>query len=68
MAKYTEFGRMVKKILIDREVTARWLAGKVRERTGAYCDDAYLSRILSGKKRSPRLERAIREILDMDTV
>lgn len=68
MAKHTEFGKTVKKILIDRGQTARWLAGQVRERTGAYCDDAYLSRILSGKKHSLRLEGAIREILDMGTV
>ena len=66
MAKHTEFGKMVKKALIDRERTGSWLVGQVRERTGMYFDDAYLSKILAGKKEAVRLEEAIREILGLE--
>lgn len=65
MAKHTEFGKMVKKALIDRERTGAWLVGQVRERSGMYFDDAYLSKLLSGKKESERLEAVIREILGL---
>lgn len=65
MAKHTPFGKTVKKLLIDRERTAGWLVEQIRLQTGAYCDDAYLSKILTGKKHSQRVEEAIRKILDM---
>lgn len=63
VAKYTEFGKEVKKVLVDRGLTGVWLAGQVRERTGMYFDAAYLSNLLSGKKRSRVFGTAIAEIL-----
>lgn len=65
MAQHTEFGKAVKKVLIDRGLTGAWLVGQVRARTGMYFDDAYLSKLLSGKKRSAKLEGAIGEILEI---
>lgn len=65
MAKYTDFGKEVKKALVDRERTGAWLVGQVRERSGMYFDDAYLSKLLSGKKRAAKLEAVIREILGL---
>ncbi|MBQ7346160.1 MAG: XRE family transcriptional regulator [Oscillospiraceae bacterium] len=65
MAKHTEFGKQVKKALIDREQTGAWLVGQVRAQSGMYFDDAYLSKLLCGKKESERLEAVIREILGL---
>lgn len=65
MAKYTEFGRQVKKALVDLGRTGRWLAEQVCRRTGMYFDPPYLSKLLCGDKRSEVFEAAIREILDI---
>lgn len=63
VTKYTEFGKEVKKVLVDRGLTGVWLAWQVRERTGMYFDDAYLSNLLCGRKRSQVFSTAIAEIL-----
>lgn len=65
MARHTAFGKAVKKALIDRERTGSWLVAQVRLRTGMYFDDPYLSKILSGQKSAPKVEQAIREILEI---
>lgn len=61
----TEFSRAVKKRLIDLDKKQTWLIQQVRERTGLYFDDSYLSKILTGKLATPRIVQAIREILDL---
>ena len=65
MAQFTEFGRNVKKALIDAKQTQAWLSKEVSERTGLVVDDAYMSNILAGRRDSPKIVRAIREILSL---
>lgn len=65
MAQFTEFGRNVKKALIDAKQTQAWLSKEVSERTGLVVDDAYMSNILAGRRDSPKIVRAIREILGL---
>ena len=61
----TEFSRAVKKRLIDMDKKQTWLIQQVRERTGLYFDDSYLSKILTGKLATPGIVQAIREILGL---
>ena len=56
--------KAVKHRLIDLGKTQRWLCGEVTARTGRYCDDATIRRVLNGTKRTPILA-AIRKILDL---
>ena len=65
MAQITEFGKEVKKRLIDMDKKQTWLIEQVQERTGLYFDDSYLSKIFNGKLTTPGIIQAIREIMDM---
>lgn len=72
MAKTCDFGKAVKKQLIELEKDQNWLIEQVKERTGDYFDSSYLYRILSGKitgesghKGKPGKAEVIREILNM---
>lgn len=65
MAEYTEFGLEVKtKLLGPPNRTQVWLAEQVSITTGMYVDSAYISKILTGQRKSPRVIQAIRDILD----
>lgn len=49
MAKNCDFGKEIKKKLVDIDRTQAWLIEKVREETGGmYIDDSYLYRIMKG--------------------
>lgn len=66
MAEYTSFGLAVKtKLLGPPARTQAWLVGEVRAATGLYVDDAYISKILTGRRNAPKIVQAIREILEL---
>lgn len=66
MAEYTGFGLEVKtKLLGPPTKTQAWLASEVQASTGLYVDDAYISKILTGRRSAPKIVQAIREILDL---
>lgn len=66
MANCTELGLEVKKKLLGPPTrTQAWLAKMVSQRTGLSVDDAYLSKILYGQRKSPRVVEAICEVLDI---
>ena len=61
----TEFGKEIKKKLIDIDKTQAWLIGQVKERTGLYVDSSYMCKILAGKATPDKITTAIRDILDI---
>ena len=63
MAQVTDFGKAVKKRFIDVTKNTSWLADQVRKKTGMFCDQAYISRIVSGERNAPKIVAAINEIL-----
>ena len=66
MAEYTGFGLVVKTKLLGPPVrTQAWLASEVREATGLYVDDAYISKILTGQRNAPKIVHAICDILGL---
>lgn len=60
---FCDFGKTVKKKLVDIDRTQEWLIGRVSEETGLYFDSSYLHKILTGKSASPKIVQAIRDIL-----
>ena len=59
-----EYGKKIRKRLIDLEKTQNWLIGEVKALTGLSFDCGYLQKILSGKNSPPRIVAAINEILE----
>ena len=63
----TEFGKEIKKKLIDLDRSHTWLIARVSEETGLYFDSSYLHKIMTGKIRTPKVVQAISEILEINT-
>ena len=61
----TEFGKDIKKRLIDLDKSQVWLINQVSEKTGLYCDSSYMYKIMTGKIATPSIVQAIREILEL---
>lgn len=68
MASTTEFGKTIEKKLIDLERPQNWLIEQVRAQTGLYFDSSYLYKIKTGKLATPKIVRAIQEILGLEEV
>lgn len=66
MASTTEFGKTIEKKMIDLERPQNWLIEQVRAQTGLYFDSSYLYKIKTGKLATPKIVRAIREILGLE--
>ena len=49
MAKVCDFGKEIKKRLVDINQTQEWLITEVSQDTGKYFDGGYLQRILRGE-------------------
>lgn len=67
MAQLTEFGKEIKKQLIDLGQPQKWLISQVQEHTGLYFDDSYLYKIMTGTLNTPSIVSAIDEILGLET-
>ena len=65
MNTLTEFGKTIKKRLIDMNKNQVWLIEQVREETGLYFDSSYLYKISTGRLNTPSIVWAIRKILDL---
>lgn len=65
MAQFTEFGKEVKKALIDVGETQDWLIKQIEFNTGLFVDSGYLYKILTGQRNAPKIVQAIREILSL---
>lgn len=66
MAKFTNFGKTIKKTLIDLDKNEVWLIEQVKSRTGLYFDNSYLYKIKTGQHSTPSIVGAICEILQID--
>ena len=63
MAEFTEYGKTIKKRLIDMDRQQVWLIEQVRQKTGLYCDSSYLYKIQTGQLATPKVLAAINETL-----
>ena len=62
---FCNFGKEVKKKLVDIDQTQKWLMDQISKKTGLYMDSFYLYKILTGQSANPKIVVAIREILDL---
>ena len=60
------FSKEVKRRLVDIEQSQTWLAQMVSKDTGLEVDDAYLSNILSGRRKSEKIISSIKKILKIE--
>lgn len=65
MPKVCDFGKEVKKKLVDYDKTQEWLIKEVRSDTGKYFDNGYLQRIFRGEISTPGIIASICKILDI---
>ena len=63
--KFTPFGLCVKTELLREGRTQKWLIKEIRSRTGMYADCGYLYKIFTGQRSSPKIVRAIQDILGL---
>ncbi len=64
--KICDFGKEVKKKLVDLDQTQEWLMKQVREDTGLFIDSGYLYKILTGRLATPKIVESIAKILDIE--
>ena len=64
----TEYGKQIKRKLIDLEQTQAWLIESVKTETGLYFDGSYLYKIMIGTQKSPAIISAINKVLNFDAV
>lgn len=65
MAKVCNFGKEIKKRLVDIDQTQEWLISEVSRDTGKYFDGGYLQRIMRGEISTPGIVASICRILDI---
>jgi len=61
----TEYGKEIKKRLIDLDKPQKWLIDEIQKETGLFFDSSYLAKILNGSKSNPKIADAINRILDI---
>lgn len=62
-SKFTNWGLTVKTELLHRGKTQTWLEEEITNRTGLYMDAGYIYKILTGRRKAPKVISAINEIL-----
>lgn len=61
----TEYGRIVKKRLIEMDKSQVWLMEEIQKRRHGFMDSSYLSKILSGNRKAENIRCIINDILDI---
>lgn len=64
--KLTPFGKEIKRRLVDLDKTQVWLMQQVHEKTGLYIDHSYLFKIMAGRLSTPKIVKAICDILSIE--
>lgn len=62
-SKFTNWGLAVKTELLRIGKTQAWLEEEITRRTGLYMDAGYIYKILTGRRKAPKVTTAINEIL-----
>ena len=61
----SDFGKDIKRRLIDIEKNQAWLIEQLRKKTGLYVDSSYMYKIQTGQLNTPKIITAICEILEL---
>lgn len=63
--RFCQYGKEIKKKLVDVDKTQEWLIEQVKRDTGLYFDSSYLYKILAGKISTPKIVTSINKILGL---
>lgn len=66
MSKFSDFGLCVKTKLLQMGKSQNWLIDEVNKKTGLFVDSGYMYKILTGKRKAPKIVKAIKEILNIE--
>lgn len=66
MVQITDYGKQIKKRLVDLDQPQSWLIQEVIKHTGLFLDSGYLYKIMTGQRKAPSIVNAINEILDLE--
>ena len=61
----TDFGKTVRKRLIEIDKPQNWLVSQVEAR-GVKCDKTYLSKVLNGDRKGQQVREEIKKILNLE--
>lgn len=61
----TDFGKNVKKKLIDMDKRQKWLREEVENRTGLKLDNPYFQKIMRGERHPKKIVDAICDVLEI---
>ena len=64
-SKFSDLGLCIKMELLRQGKEQKWLEEAVSEKTGLYVDSGYMYKILTGKRKAPKIVAAICEILNI---
>ncbi|MEA5134621.1 MAG: XRE family transcriptional regulator [Candidatus Fimivivens sp.] len=64
-AKFCQYGKDIKKRLVDIDKPQVWLIDQVHKDTGLYFDDSYLYKVMVGKNNNPKIKASIDKLLNM---
>jgi hypothetical protein len=62
---FTDYGKEVKKKLIELDKSQTWLIEQVKEKTGMFVDSSVLNKVLTDRLNSKPIITAINEILEI---
>ncbi len=66
MTKLCDFGKEIKKKLVDIDKPQNWLIEEVRKDSGLYFDSSYMNKIMTGKLGTPKIISSICKILGIE--
>lgn len=66
LSNFSDYGLYVKTKLLQIGKDQKWLEKAISERTGLYVDSGYMYKILTGKRKAPKIVKAINEILEIN--
>lgn len=61
-----DFEYQVKNKLLEMKKNQSWLICEVKKKHDCFLDSAYMSRIISGKRQAPEIQKAICSILGIE--
>jgi hypothetical protein len=64
-SKFSDFGLCVKTELLRQGKEQKWLEEAVAKKTGLFVDSGYMYKILTGRRKAPKIVAAICEILNI---
>ena len=67
-SKLCQYGKEIKKKLVDIDKNQAWLIEQVQQDTGLYFDSGYLYKVLTGRIKTPTIVQSIDRVLGVSSM